>query len=305
MTNYRFCRRRPHDAAGMIGTIEAAIRAQEPVSCILGHGPLKNRNNCPYPTADWAECLAYVQLMRLASAVKALYEPGLSITLYVDDARSQFANAVDAAVTQPYFDSLGQLVQTLGFDAVITDIVSLQELYPAFQHESFLPQATAKVAQWRQDPLNQEALFELYAHAHRNLVFPDTLSADEQHRLVDEATMRYQVCHEAEKLSGIWSQPNRVYMRYSPHEGFYQIFTLRKGSVSQPWQGQGALLLTPQGKLDPYIITTQKRQKTVLVDTFTTTFDLPGLNTLPVFRELETPTETSTLSETQAMFISR
>ena len=37
------------------------------------------------------------------------------------------------------------------------------------------------------------------------------------------------------------------------------LTTLDKGQVTQPWQGEGALLDNGHGRLEPFVLTTQRR----------------------------------------------
>jgi hypothetical protein len=266
LTSHQFCRQRPQDRENFLQIIAEAVYHQEPISCILGHGPLKNPNNCSYTHMDWAEFFAYAQLMKLASAIKTIYEPGLSISFYLDDARAAYANHVSFDLMNAYKLSLIDMIQQTALSQVVTDVVSLSNLYPLFRHGDFIEQAEKIVIDWQLDPQNQATLQDQIIHAIRNLPNRDVLDEVELWDEARKATHRYLLYYEAEKLCGIWSQPNKLYMRYSPHSGFYQIFTLRKGSVSQPWQGQGAFMMMPNGKVDPYLVTRKKMEHCQLLE---------------------------------------
>lgn len=285
LTSHQFCKQRPQDVAAFQLVIRHSVEQNEPIPCILGHGPLKNVNNCASPHADWSEFSAYTQLMKLAGAVKSIYEPGLSVMLYMDDARAAFANNVSWTRMDTYRDSVQELLAGTGLNQLIQNVVSLNHLYAERDHASFLTQAHDQVMQWQSNPANADALDSQILHAMRNLPYADTYSDDALREEAVAATYRYQLYYEAEKLCGIWDQPNQLYMRYSPHIGFYQIFTLRKGSVSQPWQGQGALMALDNGKLDPWIVTRSKTARYQCLEELAIESPVPGLQRLSLYSE--------------------
>ncbi len=305
MTSHRFCRRRPEDAESFLRVIRHAVAQEAPIPCTLGHGPLKNRNNCPAPGADWAEWFAFAQLAQLASAVRQIHEPGLAITLYLDDARAEYANGASPERTGAYRESLERLIADMGLGDLIPQVASLKALYGPYGHDAFIDEAQRHVRQWEADPANRDELETLREHARRNL--PDDEghgdeyppSADCGH-CVSDAVHRYLVYYEAEKLCGLWSRPDTLYMRYSPHRGFYQIFTLRRGSVSQPWQGQGAVTLLSSGKPDPCLLTRSRSGKSQVLFAWTPDVDcsparsLPNMP-LPVLAEAPLPVRTGSV----------
>ncbi|MCA9798783.1 MAG: L-tyrosine/L-tryptophan isonitrile synthase family protein [Cyanobacteria bacterium HKST-UBA04] len=255
----KYCRVRPKVPEQFLKFIGRCIEAGQPIPFILGHGPIKNRNNSPVAHVDWAELLSYIQLSRLANDVKALHEPGITVSLYIDDARSHFANDIPFDVMDAYRQSINRLLAATGLDQLIVEVVSFKQLYDNHAHYFCLDEALVWAEKWRSDPTHAQDWVDLVCHAHRNLVFDaDTPDAEKQRKAEDSA-FRYLWGHKAEQECGIWDRPDVLYMRYSPHQGFYQIFTMRKGSVSQPWQGQGCLVLTDQGKVDPTLYTVSKR----------------------------------------------
>lgn len=282
LTSAKYCKTRPDSAQEMLGCIERHIKSHKAIPVILGHGPLKNRNNCTYPHADWAELLAYLQLTRLANDLKALYEPGIEIQLYMDDARSAFANHVPWTVMDAYRQSVVQLLESTQLNLLITEVVSFKDLYANHDHDHCLDEAHQWAQSWVADPTNADQWLELVAHAHKNLVFEDQTPLEIREDEARQASFRYVWCHRAEQICGIWSDPDKLYMRYSPHEGFYQVYTFRKGSVTQPWQGAGCLLLTEQGKVDPTIMTVTKQGRYNVVETLNTPLSTKGLTQLPL-----------------------
>lgn len=258
MVSHQFCKQRPADFNTFLLHIKNAVSTEQPINCIIGHGPLKNVNNCQYSSPDWAEFFTYTQLLRLATAVQAIYPPGLRVSLYVDDGRAAWANKVPSQCMDNYFKGLCTLTQKEPFNTLIKSVVSIKGLYEKFNYFSTEEQARGAVQTFLSNPENQPAIESYIQHAARNLP-PEPFETTPSHQIrVQQSVFRYLQAYEMEKLCGIWSQPNTLYLRYAPHKGFYQIFTLRKGSVSQPWQGQGVLFGLPSQKVDPGILTTQK-----------------------------------------------
>ena len=290
LTSHQFCRQRPDDVQSFLTIISENMKQGTPIPFILGHGPLKNPNNCPYPHADWAEFFAYAQLMKLAGAVKALYEPGIEVSLYMDDSRAAYANKAPAALMDAYRLSVQEMIDATPFKQVIKEVVALSTVCPERLHVEHMRQGEEIITNWLADPANLPAYETQVLHAVRNLPAARTLPREELLGEAREATRRYLLHYEAEKLCGIWNQPDKLYMRYSPHAGFYQTFTLRKGSVSQPWQGQGALVITEQGKADAFIVTESKARRGHVSQELA--FDIPGvpyLGTLPVLIQTPAP----------------
>lgn len=255
----RFRKQHPDDPENVMAAIENAIANQTPIDATLTYGPLKNPNNSPYQAVDLAEFYAMVQLARQATAIKEIYEPGLQVTIQVDDSRAEYANQACPVRMASYFDSLRNWVAQAPLNALIKSVVPFSQLYPQYDHASHLEAANLQILRWKSAPENQSKLLMYYERARRNLYFDQSMSLDEREEFIRDAVHRYMVCYEAEKLCGIWSQPNTLYMHYTNHPGVYQIYTFRKESVSQPWQGQGGLMLTQQGKLDAYLLTCTKQ----------------------------------------------
>lgn len=238
LMSHRFCRQRPVNVEPMQAVIQHAVESQTPIPLICGHGPLKNPNNTPYQLVDWAEWATFAQLAAMQRAVQQWHPPGLAVSLYVDDARSHRANSVPLSWTRAYIESLRQLVAISPLCTFIKEIVSFEETaYPDWQVKAFEAQACREVQAWEADPANADELELLRRNAMRNAV-PGDEAVDPQ-----KAAHAYRVWLKAEELSGLWSQPDVLYGRFSPHVGYWQLFTLRRGSVTQPWQGQGGVML--------------------------------------------------------------
>jgi hypothetical protein len=267
--------------------IEASIAAQEPIPVVLGHGPWKNCNNCSVSQVDWAEFFTLSHLVWLNEAVRDFHPQGLAVTYYVDDARAEAANDIPACWTQRYIASLRELISLCGLaGSLVHDVISLKELYALEDVYAHLPEAETKIRAWESDPANAQTITLHLEHALRNL--PEACQKPPE-ELMDKATAaahRYRVYYQAEVLAGLWDQPDRLYGRYGAHAGFWQLFTMRKGSISQPWQGKGCLLSHAAGeKFEPFLLTRSKAERLVSLGAVETGLPLPGFEIIPVYAE--------------------
>lgn len=280
LTSHRFCKHRPGNPESFHAVIQQALREEKPIPIILGHGPLKNRNGCASPQADWAELFTFYQLACLHQRIRALHPPGLSVSLYLDDARSERANGVPPQWTAQYFQSLVNMLRETRLNHLIPHVFSFNQLYIEYGVETFLAEAEVQVLEWEADPRNEAAMAEQRLHAQKNV--PPGVPVD---WTLEDAAHRYRVYLCAEHLAGLWEQPNSLYARYSPHPGFWQLFTLRKGQVGQPWQGEGCLLLNPHGKLEPFLLTAGRKHRYEVLDVVETEIPFPGFDRIPVVVE--------------------
>lgn len=258
LTSHRFCRRRPADIEKFTHLIEQAIAKDAPIPFVLGHGPLKNPNNAPHQSVDWAELFAYAQLMRLHQAVQVMHAPGLSITILMDDTRAAYANGVPAQWMDAYTQSVRSLLAKAPFKSVFNAVTPISTLPQITCIHQSLERAHHEIALWANNPNHTDELATRTVHALRNrpaLLWPEGMTESERFNEAKASVLRYMAYHHAEQAAGIWSQPDTLYMRYSAHPGHYHIYTLRRGSVSQPWQGQGALVQLGNGQWDVSIKT--------------------------------------------------
>lgn len=289
----RFCRHRPQKNDQFYKVIRQSVADNRPIPIVIGHGPLKNPNNCDSPVVDWAEFFTLSQLTALHQAVQVFYKPGLSYALFLDDARSEKANEVNPALTGNYLESLKQFVWATGLNAMIPTFVSLKDFYEAYGVHSHVAEAERLVQAWEQFPENAAQLADQLAHAKRNLPEAEAqliaLGEAAFEERAKQAAHRYRVYLQAEILSGIWDLPEFIYGRYSEHPGYWQLFTLRKGSVSQPWQGRGCLKLNANGKMEPFIMTRNKASRFETLDWVETGLKLKGFETIEVVTEIADP----------------
>ena len=262
LSNVQFCKTRPKDTEHFLRIIEKAIKTQTPIPFILGYGPVKNLNNAldpNRPVVDAAEFFALSYLAKLTLTIQQWHSPGIAWTFYLDDKRAQMANGISREATQMYAASLKTLIEQTGFNPCVRSLTCLGEtLYKDFEVESYLEPALDYARTWVNEPENQNDYEALKQHAQKNLLESHLRIANPAD-MVHTAVLSYLQYLEAEKMAGIWSQPDTLYARYSYHPGFLQLFTLRKGSVSQPWQGRGGVIY--KEKLDPTILTRNNKNK--------------------------------------------
>ncbi|MBY0449770.1 MAG: L-tyrosine/L-tryptophan isonitrile synthase family protein [Cyanobacteria bacterium] len=283
LSNVQFCKTRPSDTEHFLRVIHQAIKTQTPIPFILGYGPVKNLNNAldpVRPVVDAAEFFALSYLAKLTLTIQQWHSPGVAWTFYLDDKRAQMANGISREATQAYASSLKTLIEQTGFNPCVQSVTCLGErLYRDFQVEAYLAQALDHATDWVTNPENQREYESLKDHAQKNQ-YLSNMGIDKNTDLVSTAVLHYLQYLEAEKMAGIWSQPDTLYARYSYHPGYLQLFTLRKGSVSQPWQGRGAVIY--KEKLDPTILTRNNENRWHEIGQYQMIPFIEALQTVPV-----------------------
>jgi|GEM_PF-3603368 len=261
LTSWRFCKQRPIEQENFKAIISNSVKSGQPISLILGHGPSKNLNNCEFSEVDWSELFCLSQLAFLNQKIKEIYKPGLKIRFFLDDLRAESSNGLSIKHTLSYFKSFQELIKKLNLSNFVDEIVSIRDLYRDFNTEKFLPEAENLVKEWELNPENQEQIFTQRKNASRNIPNFEQLNHEQQKEQLEIATHKYRVYHEAEWLSGIWSIKGSLYARFYKHPGVLQLFTIRKGSITQPWQGNGCLLVNQENKLEPFVLTKEKKSR--------------------------------------------
>lgn len=288
LTSARFCRRKPAEQAPLLATIQAAMDAGQPIPLTLIHGPLKNRNNVGYQHPDWAEWFTYCQLHRVGCAVKQFYAPGLTITLLLDDARSEMANGMIPTVCDDYRAALTKFIKDAGFGGLIQHVESLRPVYESPTWATHIERATTIIEGWWNDPAHASRKEVFRLHAERNSHGLEALSEGDRHAKTMAAAYRYCIAFTTEQLAGVWNRPEALTFLYNDYAGYAQLYTLRRGSVSQPWQGKGAVCwdATAQ-RWDPTLLTQGKYSQTSLQCKTPATELMPvALTTLPLPKSL-------------------
>ena len=97
------------------------------------------------------------------------------------------------------------------------------------------------------------------------------LDPQQQERLVAQAAHRYRIYWEALQLSHLTRGRRRLIAMYLDGSQHHirqpvalHLTTLDKGQVTQPWQGEGALRDNGHGRLEPYVLTTGRRERSVV-----------------------------------------
>jgi hypothetical protein len=141
------------------------------------------------------------------------------------------------------------------------------------------------VRRWEHDPQNEAAYARMLEYARRNLALPEELQELERERRYAAAAHRYRVYWEALQLSGLSRRGNSLVAMYLdglqhhlPQLVALHLRSLGKHQVTQPWQGEGALLVNEAGKLIPTVITTKRRAEMTCNQ-----IQLPKLLSVPSF----------------------
>jgi hypothetical protein len=251
----------------LLERVRRCVQRGRPIRVTIGYGPLKNQNAVPYSRADWAEFFALCHLVAWHNKVQAVYPPGLSIQIVFDDSTLMLANHADKGLMKAYMASLGGLIRALGFERLFPPPFA-QSSFAWLFHFGFYQVARWRVRRWERDPANRQQLARMTEAARRNLVLPAGLGPAEQERAAQAASHRYRVYWEALQLSGLLSSKSRLVAMYLDGSQHHlrqpvalHLTTLDKGQVTQPWQGEGALLDNGRDKLEPFVLTAGRRQR--------------------------------------------
>jgi hypothetical protein len=257
------------------------VRRGDSIHITLGYSPIKNPQTVAHRHADWAEFFAFCHLAAWHNKVCAVYPPGLRIKIIFDDSMVGMANRPDRALMDAYMTSIARLATAMDYGGFIVGTMRQSSFAWLFRFGLY-QLAGRRVRQWEREPAHQEALDKMTAFARRNLLLPTGLNAPEQERLYREASHRYRVYWEALQLSGFTRLGHNLiamYMDGSQHHirqtVALHLASVGKEQVTQPWQGEGALLDNGKGLLVPTVLTHSRRVRMSIQE-------ISGLNILPV-----------------------
>ncbi len=236
----------------------------------LGYGPMKNPNGASESRADWAEFFALNHLIKWHNKVQKVYPPGLVIRIVFDDSTLIMANRADPRRIATYIASIRALIGVLEFGRVLLPPIR-QSSFAWLFHLGVYPLARWRVGQWERDPAHREEMDQMAEAARRNVALLPGADPRQQERFVTEAAHRYRVYWEALQLSHLSRGRQRLVAMYldgSQHHirqtVAFHLTTVDKGQVTQPWQGEGALRDNGHGRLEPYVLTNGRRERSVV-----------------------------------------
>jgi hypothetical protein len=258
---------------GFLEATRCWVRRRKPIRIFVGYGSLKNQHAVSHSRADWADFFALCQLVGWHNKVQRVYPPGLQLQLLFDDAVSLYANRVNENLINSYIASVTDLLGALQFGSILPPPTRLTHngWFLRFGPYQLLRLVLMRIAErgvrrWEADPANQEQLERMSEFARHNLVFAPNVSAAEKDRQVRNASHRFRVCWDAlAMVSRIFSRKDRLIALYLDgsqhhrHQAVMHLFSVAKGQVTQPWQGEGALLDNSHGRLVPFVLTAGRR----------------------------------------------
>jgi hypothetical protein len=253
--------------ADMLGRVRHFVARGKPIRVMIGYGPMKNPNTVPHVHCDWAEFFALCHLCTWHNKVCGVYPPGLRIKIVFDDSTIRMANRHAREPMNAYMSSIAGLIKALGYEPFIVGTMR-QGAFSWLFHFGPYQIARRRVRRWEQDPANREALERMTEFAKRNLHLPAGVSEQERQRQSELAANRYRVYWEALQLSGFSRLGHKLIAMYldgTQHHirqrAALHLTSVGKGQVTQPWQGEGALLDNGHGKLVPLVLTAGRRDK--------------------------------------------
>jgi Pyoverdine/dityrosine biosynthesis protein len=261
--------------------VRRRVRRNQSIKVTIGYGPLKNQHGVSYSRADWAEFFALCHLAAWHNKVQAVYPPGLKIQIVFDDSTLVMANRVEPELMRSYMASLAALIRSLSYEQIFLPPYKQSRFSWVFRFGLYLV-ARRRVRRWEREPANKEQLERMLEFARRNVVLPNGMDPLAQERYLQDASHRYRVYWETLQLVGFSKRRFRLVAMYldgTQHhirqEVALHLTTLDKGQVTQPWQGEGALLDNGHGRLEPFVLTAGRRQRHQVAN-------VDGLDILPM-----------------------
>lgn len=236
MGSLTFTKRRPADVSQFQAHAEEQCVHQRPLIFRVAFGPLKNINCCGTRQApDLAEYLTFIQLARLMAALAPLYPYGIKVQLVPDDLRARQANLCPESYTSSYINGLRQLVHALRFEDWLEVEAGEQRLYQLYNVNDYRAAAEMALRDWQRTEPDSYAVKWASAleNAERNLPLSMDCNRAEE---VPAAAWRYMKAHQAELLSGMWSQRKVFPVIYANHPNAYQIYSMGHKKSKLPWQ---------------------------------------------------------------------
>lgn len=247
--------------AAIVRKVRYFVRRARPVGLTLGFGPIKNPNATDDNRAEWAEAFALHQVARLDAAVRAVYPPGLRVRIVCDDALVRRVNGVPVAMTRQYMDSLRRLIEALDLTYLFRGVAPLKRYEPLLHLGLCFWRARRRVRRWDADPANREAIERMNRHAFKNLPPTPGRSEAERWNEARRASYRYRLYWQALEISSIQRLQRPLMALYSSERGLLRLYSLCKGNVTQPWQGEGCLTVNEKGELIPFVLTQERRAR--------------------------------------------
>jgi hypothetical protein len=289
----------PQVRARLLKRVRAGVRCNQPITVTVGYGPLKNQHAVSYSRADWAEFFALGHLVAWHNKVQAVYAPGLRIKICFDDSTLEMANHADRGLMTSYMASFPALIRALGYEDIIIKCFGQSGFSWTF-HIGLYVLARLRVWWWERKWANRPQIARMDEYARRNVMIPAGLSPREQERYLRRASHRYRVYWDALQLSRFFWGPFKLIAMYldgsqhhHPQSVALHLTTLDKGQVTQPWQGEGALVDNGHGSLEPFVLTAGRRPRHACQEiTGLDLINCPGFESIHVAVPLDVPRET-------------
>jgi hypothetical protein len=278
----------------LLERVRRRVSRGQPIAITQGYAPLKNPNTVPVSRADWAEVFALCHLADWHNKVQTVYPPGLRIQIAFDDATLVMANHADREAMRGYITSIQELIPALGLARLIVGTVRHSAFAWLF-HFGLYTLARWRVWRWERDAAHGPQIERMDQYAQRNVRLPAGLSIAAQQKYIQAASHRYRVYWEALQLSGITRSKNRIISMYLDGNQHHirqavalHLTSVDKGQLTQPWQGEGALLDNGHGKLVPFVLTRERREHHVTQTVGDLDLvPLPGLEQIAVATRLD------------------
>ncbi len=266
----------------VLDKIKYQLSESQPIDLLIFFGPQKNPNATDGQTADWAEVFALSNLIKMHNSIAEIYPLGANINIITSGYRAIQVNEVDPKRAEAYETSVKNLVNYLGYDSIITTghLGALcAEMNSEFQKA--LGEVRPQAEEWWNDPNNVKEVEEMKAHARNDMDLKGHDDEEIVKEKISNAAFKYKLYRLAEKKVNILCQySGSVHASYNRHDSspIISVFTLKKGNITQPWQGEGVLVAERcHDELSPEVLT--QRRKEAYVPLATISMDTINLNT--------------------------
>jgi hypothetical protein len=247
-------------ASVLLETIRRQVEKDEPVKLFQFWGGCKNPN-LPSQRADICEELTLKNLYNLHLAVREVYGPGLSITLFPGDMRISCVNGVAIETARRYVEDLDERARSLSDIFSVVPVSSLYKSYAA-EFEKALSDAEKCIGE---EVLLHPGFETLRRNSQKNILRAPGCSDEAFMDRCTRAARGYIVYRIAEEQARIYREYSEhircSFIRFSPFFAFYRqyifqieelrprldsvlhFYTGSKGNITQPWQAMGTMLI--------------------------------------------------------------
>jgi len=261
LTNRRFVRYRPKDdfKVEIIEKIMYAAERRSPIIIVVGFGYHKNPNATSNLLPDQAEEETIQRLFELAKTVEEIYPYGMRVKIITSGRRAEIVNGVIPCNTQQYHWGLVNLVEARKWGRLIA-VIPICDLYEERWDDLqiFLKRKEEEAKAEIANNLNVDFWNNQIEYARRN-INRNNLSLEQVEEKAKASAIKYISFRRSEAAINLLAEkfPGSIVGSYNNDSSTtLKLWTLRKGYITQPWQGTAKII---GGKIE--VITQVRKEK--------------------------------------------